>query len=260
MNVLANCGCYQFLRRVILSFVIVTLVIGASIAQDDFVCQASDIEQSVFDLLAEYHANLGADTVKDAVQDVESLIDSLSQIVNNYRDACIDGEESDSNDGRRNDTESESAGEGTFADPIRENWITNDGKGRWIGVQGYSRIGNEICTRPGGYCEEAKPGNEFIAVAVYGKCDASRRTRCEFYPYSEFELAGQRGIPYNTENMRTFDDVYTLFSEDILPGSISEGLVFFQAPENERDFIFGWTPDFRWETIWHIVPERRVLY
>ena len=384
MNVLTNCGRYQFLRRVIPSFVIIALVIGASIAQDNVVCETSDIEQSVFNSFAEYHKSLGDDSVEKAVENMETLIESLREIVN----GCSDGTELDASDvdgdygevsaqgadrwddwpdmwrevpslteseGARieincgtllaplwyiegddgphvsifyqfinmerpltvgqlvewqdtlelcyslfpdneqleltiagyldlledakareagtvrsattadildsptesvdgdeggNNTEIDGTGEGTYADPVKEGWTISDGEGRWIGAVGYISIGSELCTRSGGYCKDIKPDNGFIAVWVYGKCDDTRRTRCEFSHYLEFELAGQRGIPYSAESIGSFADRIPEFPEDVLPGGVAEGFVLFQAPMVEGDFRFGWTPDYSSDTIW----------
>ena len=223
--------------RSALTLAIALLAIGTNIAQDDAACQTSDIEQSVFAAFAEYHITLGADSVGKAVQGVESLIESLRAIVTgcsddtelDFTDANTEDIGSDDSDEERNIIESEGAGEGTYTDPVKVNWIRGDGEGGWVGVIGYYRWGSELCGR---YCNDAVPDNEFIAVYVYGKCDESRRTRCEFRPRSEFELAGE-----------------------ILPGGVSEGLVFFQVPKSERDFIFGWTPNYGSATIWFVAPE-----
>lgn len=238
--------------RVLLLYVFAMLTIGVTMAQDDVACQTSDIEQSVFNSFADYHTTLGADSVSEAVQDVETLIESLRQIVSICSDDIEDAVESDDIDVDSSQAEAEGAGEGTYADPVKVNWIRGDGEGRWVGVIGYYRWGRELC---GSYCKEVNRGNEFIAVYVYGKCDESRRTRCAFKPYSGFELAGQRRVPYEPEFLGSSYDALPLFSEEILPGGESEGLVFFQVPEDERDFIFGWTPNYSAETIWFVAQE-----
>ena len=246
--------------RIALILAIPLLATCINVAQDDPACQTSDIEKSVFAAFAEYHTTLGGDSVGKAVQDVEILIESLRAIVSGCGDdtesdstvADTEDNGSDDSNDEHNIIESKDAGEGTYADPVKVNWIRGDGEGGWVGVIGYYRWGSELCGR---YCDDADPGNEFIAVYVYAKCDESRKTRCEFRPRSEFELAGQRRIPYKPEYLGSSYETLPLFAEEILPGGVSEGLVFFQAPTSERDFIFGWTPNYSSATIWFVAPE-----
>lgn len=189
-----------------------------------------------------------------ALEDLYSLIESsiapFSECIPGLEAISPSSESISESDDESPGATGTEAGAGTFADPVQPGWIWGDGEGRWIGVSDYARFGSEICIRSGGYCKDIKPGNEFIGVVVYAKCDAARRTRCNFSRYSEFELAGRRGIPYQPEGNSVFEDYWTVFSEDLLPGSESTGLVFFQAPEDENGFIFGWTPDYSSDTIW----------
>ncbi len=239
--------------RIILLIVLLTLIMGISTAQDSTLCDLSVINQQIDSTIADYQSTRSTDDLNSALDDLYSLIRSSI----GFFSECIPGLENLSPSAESNiDSADESpgtirgdGGEGTFADPVEPGWIRGDGEGRWIGPAGYVRLGSEICTRSG-YCKDIKPGNEFIGVGVYGKCDAVRRTRCNFSLYSEFELAGRRGIPYQPEGNSVFEDYWTVFSEDILPGGESEGLVFFQAPKTESDFIFGWTPNYSSDTIW----------
>ena len=241
--------------RVTLLIVLLTLTMGISIAQDSTSCEPSFINQQIDIAIADYQKTRSTDDLISALEDLYSLVQSSIGIFSE----CIPGLEALDNSTESNLDSSEGSpgairdegGAGTFADPMKPGWIRGDGEGRWIGPTGYAPLGSEICTASGGYCKDIKPGNEFIGVAVYGKCDTGRTTRCNFSRYSEFELAGRRGIPYQPETNGIFEDYWTVFSEDILPGGESEGLVFFQAPKTESGFIFGWTPNYSSDTIWY---------
>lgn len=243
----------RYRARVIPLIVLFTLIIGISAAQDSTSCEPSNINQQIDIEITDYQHTRSTDDLISALEDLYSLIQSsigiFSECIPGLEDLIPSTESSiDSADESPGAIRGE-GGAGTFADPVQPGWIRGDGEGRWIGVSDYARFGSEICTRPGGYCKDIKPGNEFIGVAVYAECDAARKTRCNFSRY-EFELAGRRGIPYQPEGNVVFEDYWTVFSEDILPGSESTGLVFFQAPEDENGFIFGWTPNYSRDTIW----------
>ncbi|MCY3979237.1 MAG: trypsin-like peptidase domain-containing protein [Chloroflexi bacterium] len=156
-------------------------------------------------------------------------------------------------------TETIEAGEGTFSDPTKQGWQRGDGDGRWIGVDYFTNEINEKCRRPRARCKELTPGNEFIGVMVYAKCDESRRTRCEFN-LREFEVAGTRGIPYSAEYHFYFDTLgERLLPDAIMPGSSFEGLVVFEVPRTDDDFRFGWTPSYGWDTVWFAMSDLAAL-
>lgn len=156
-------------------------------------------------------------------------------------------------------TESADGGEGTFANPTEFGWLRGDGDGRWIGVDHFTREINETCRRPNARCKALKPGNEFIGVMVIAKCDESRTTRCEFNP-SEFEIAGKRGILYSAEYNLYFDALEEiLLPEAFMPGGYLEGLVVFEVPRTDDDFLFGWTPSYGWATVWFAMSDYEAL-
>ncbi len=241
--------------RVILLIVLFTLIIGISAGQDSTSCEPSIINQQIDIEITDYQQTRSTDDLISALGNLYSLIQSSIGIFSE----CIPGLEALSPSAESNidnDDESPGAiqgegGAGTFADPIKEGWAISDGEGRWIQPVGYVRAGNQICTPSlNGRCEEANPGNEFVGVIVYGKCDDSRRTRCKFNLYGEFELVGERGIPYDYWSSWEIEEVYEIFPDDILPGGEATGIVFFQARGHELEFKFGWTPDYSSDTIW----------
>ena len=242
--------------RIFLLLVLLTLMTGISTAQGRTSCKPSDVNQQIDIAIADYQQTRHTDDLISALEDFYSLIRSsigvFSECIPGLEDLSESSTESDI-DGvdESPDAIRAEGGAGTFADPIKEGWTISDGEGRWIQPVAYVRAGNQICTTSlNGSCEDADPGNEFVGVIIYGKCDDSHRTRCNFNRYGEFELAGERGIPYKVWSSWRIDEVYEIFPDDILPGGEASGIVFFQARGNELEFKFGWTPDYSSDTIW----------